>query len=123
MGKIWVDCDKDELVLNYNGILWGLNEGVHCLVRKRNGTNYVIPKFHSTKKFNAFSKHDMLDAKTIIEDIWKERYDNEPIPELELQIITHEEYSLQDMGWDIYKESRLGMQDIIEDTEESNLIT
>jgi hypothetical protein len=31
MSELWVDMDTEPLILNYNGILWGLREEIHCL--------------------------------------------------------------------------------------------
>jgi hypothetical protein len=44
MGQTWATMRRKELILAYNGILWGLKEQCHCRVRTFGGANYVIPQ-------------------------------------------------------------------------------
>lgn len=90
MGKLWKDCSREELVLNYHGILWGLEHKSHNLVRDRDGTKYVIPQ--PTSNFERDIKWGMLGAKSSIESIWQKRYGDEAIPACDLTQISWEDY-------------------------------
>jgi hypothetical protein len=102
MSKLWIDRDTGDLILNYNGILWGLKEEIHCRVRVFDGVSYAIPEICTTEFFTEHIKPGMLRAKESIENILCKRGITE-IPTTEFKIIASEEADLRDVGWETYK--------------------
>lgn len=102
MGKLWEDTDTEQLILNYNGILWGLKEKIHCRVRNFDGQCYVIPEICATEHFEQEIKPGMLGAKEKIEQVLRDRGLDE-IPKLDLQMMTSEAADIKQLGWETYK--------------------
>lgn len=109
MGKLWKNCSNDELVLHYNGIQWGLRERLHCQTKSENGKNYVIPQYTSTSNFDDYTKPGMLGAQKTIEEIWKQRCGEKPIPKIDLERISEEEFGILSQGWETYKAERVSL--------------
>lgn len=103
MGQPWKDMDTEQLILNYNGILWGLREEIHCRVRSFDGQDYVIPQILPTEYFEHDIKPGMLDAKETIEQVLKKRGLAEA-PVLEFKMMTSEAYDIKLLGWESYKQ-------------------
>jgi len=101
MGKLWVEMDNDDLILNYNCILWGLREEVHVLARKFDGDVYVVPVVTSTQEYETHIKSGMIAATAAIEGILKER-DVFPIPKLALKVMSQDEADMKTLGWKSY---------------------
>lgn len=108
MGALWKDRKTPDLILNYNGILWGLKERFHCRVRKFGKVNYVIPQVCTEEYFKQQIEPGMLAAKETIETILAER-NVQPIPELRLVVMTSDEADMRDVGWETYKQMQLAM--------------
>lgn len=114
MGKLWTEQTNKELILSYNGILWGLKEKLHCRVRHFGRKDYVAPEFTPRGPgmalfevyFKAEIEPGMLDAKKAIEGILKDRGVPE-IPVLDFEVITSDQMDLMRLGWRTYKDVRL----------------
>ena len=98
MGKLWEDCTREELILNYSGILWGLRERCHTRVRCFDGINYAIPQICTEQYFTQQIEPGMLAAKKTIEAILGDN-----ILECELKMMSSEESDIRELGWKAYK--------------------
>lgn len=103
MSGLWKDTDTKQLILNYNGILWGLREEIHCRVRNFDGQDYVIPEILPTEFFEHKIKPGMLDAKETIEQLLEKR-GLADIPILEFEIMISGAYHIKLFGWESYKQ-------------------
>lgn len=107
MGKLWTERETAELILNYNGILWGLKERLHCRVRRFGKVDYVAPQLMTETFFTEQIEPGMLDAKKAIEEILKSRGLPTPLPTLKLTVITENQMDLMQLGWQAYRDTRI----------------
>jgi hypothetical protein len=101
---------REDLVLSYRALKKSLQEGVWFSGRRRDGKYYAVPEFE--RNFTKASRQEIARMLDTIKESWKEIYGLEPIPELELTIITSDQFALEDMGWDHFKRAQRIMQKV-----------